>query len=126
MNGGADLKADHIRFGLSDTHFDLVFSKHRMNVISPLVGLYNVYNVLGSLGVMLGLGLSLEKSVLALTHFKGVPGRLEALNAGQRFQLFIDYAHTPDGLENVLKSLKPYPRSRLLLVFGCGGERDRD
>lgn len=125
VNGNADLRAENIKYALNESHFDLLYKKNRMHVISPLVGLHNVYNVLGSLGTILGLELSLEKSVQSLTRFTGVPGRLEAINAGQSFYLLIDYAHTPDGLENVLKSLKPYHRHRLILIFGCGGERDK-
>ncbi len=122
----ADLRAENIEFKISGTHFDLASKQKKIKIISPLVGLHNVYNVLGSLGVIQGLDLDLEKSADSLRNFKGVPGRLETVNAGQNFLIFIDYAHTPDGLENVLLSLKPYRKNKLVAVFGCGGERDKD
>lgn len=91
----------------------------------PLVGTHNVYNVLGALGVMRALGFDLKKSAESLSDFSGVPGRLEKIDRGQNFSVFVDYAHTPDGLENVLRSLRPYRKGKLITVFGCGGDRDK-
>ena len=74
---------------------------------------------------MKSLGFDLKNCVKHLESFPGVPGRLEPVQGGQDFRVFIDFAHTPDGLENVLKSLAPYKTKKLFLVFGCGGDRDR-
>jgi UDP-N-acetylmuramoyl-L-alanyl-D-glutamate--2,6-diaminopimelate ligase len=125
VDRSADLQARNIQFSLSHTEFDLVYQGLSMKAVSPLVGLHNVYNVLGSLGVVAALGLTVERAVTALNTFKGVPGRLESVSAGQSFYVFIDYAHTPDGLENVLRSLRPYKQRKFIVVFGCGGERDK-
>lgn len=93
----------------------------------PLIGRHNVSNVLGALGVLSALGEDIERCVEALEGFGGVPGRLESIERGQQFPVFVDFAHTPDGLENVLSALRPYVASqgRLIVVFGCGGDRDR-
>ncbi len=120
-----DLRAENIRFEGALTRFDLVRREKILKGVSPLVGLHNVYNVLGALAVMESLGFDPENSLKNLPTFPGVPGRLERVDLGQDFRVFIDFAHTPDGLENVLGSLVPYKSGKLILVFGCGGERDR-
>ncbi len=123
----ADLMAKDIRRGVSSTEFNLHDGRTAENfsVKLPLVGTHNVYNALGALAVMKSLGFGLKKCVQNLENFKGVPGRLEAVEEGQDFRVFIDFAHSPDGLENVLRSLVPYKTKKLFLVFGCGGDRDR-
>lgn len=122
----ADLKAADIQWGPRSTVFTLQNGKETIAVESPLVGLHNIYNVLGAMGVLQALGLDLRAAALALKDFPGVPGRLEPVRCGQEFSVFIDYAHTPDGLEKVLASLEPLKKQRLFVVFGCGGDRDRD
>lgn len=126
VNREADFKASKIRPAGQATAFDLTAAGETLPVEIPLIGLHNVYNALGALAVVHALGLDLKKAIADLKSFKGVPGRLEAVRAGQNFMVFVDFAHTPDGLENVLKSLVPYKKKKLILVFGCGGDRDRD
>jgi UDP-N-acetylmuramoyl-L-alanyl-D-glutamate--2,6-diaminopimelate ligase len=121
-----DFKARHLRFSAFSTDFILLFDKINVPVRMPLVGRHNVYNVLGSLATLKSLGLDVPDAVEALKTFGGVPGRLESVNCGQDFGVFIDFAHTPDGLLNVLKTLKEHQKRKLVAVFGCGGERDRD
>ncbi len=121
----AMLMAASIHFDADLTEWDLILSGKKIKVSSPLVGLHNVYNVLGAFGVLYGLGFSLEKAAANLASFAGVPGRLERVVEGQNFKVYIDFAHTPDGLLNVLGSLQEYRKKKLLLVFGCGGDRDR-
>lgn len=122
----ADLKADNLSYGAASTRFDLSVSQEAtIGIVSPLVGVHNVYNVLGALAVLKSLGLSVERCAKRLHGFPGVPGRLESVNVGQDFRVFVDFAHTPDGLENVLQSLAPCKTRKLILVFGCGGDRDR-
>jgi UDP-N-acetylmuramoyl-L-alanyl-D-glutamate--2,6-diaminopimelate ligase len=93
---------------------------------SPLVGRYNAYNCAAAAGVALLEGLSLEQVADALKAFPGVPGRLERVPNDRSVHVFVDYAHTPDALENVLRALAELrtPGSRLITVFGCGGDRD--
>ncbi len=126
VDSPADLRAENIEFHSDSTAWDLAADGRKIKIASPLVGLHNVYNVLGVLGVLRGLGFSLEKAAQSLRSFPGVPGRLEAVEAGQSFKVYVDFAHTPDGLLNVLRALQDYRKKRLLLVFGCGGDRDRD
>lgn len=125
IDAAADLKASNVRYGTSETVFDLLFKgNHRVQY--PLVGSHNVYNVLGALGIISALGLDVALACRALKNFPGVPGRLEAVQAGQDFSVFVDFAHTPDGLENVLTCLERCKKSKLFVVFGCGGDRDPD
>ncbi|MGH7198795.1 MAG: UDP-N-acetylmuramoyl-L-alanyl-D-glutamate--2,6-diaminopimelate ligase [Candidatus Omnitrophota bacterium] len=125
IHADADLRAEQIAWKEGRTFFNLRWRGSAFAVESPLIGTHNVYNVLGALGVMAGLGFDVRKCAGELKHFKGVPGRLESVDEGQNFLVFVDYAHTPDGLENVLKSLAPYKKDKLIAVFGCGGDRDR-
>lgn len=121
----ADFQAASIRWEPASTHFDVMRNGKVHEVIVPMAGLHNVYNVLGVLGVMESLGFDVGRAIKNLRTFGGVPGRLETVEAGQDFKVLIDFAHTPDGLENVLGSLVPSKTGRLILVFGCGGDRDR-
>jgi UDP-N-acetylmuramoyl-L-alanyl-D-glutamate--2,6-diaminopimelate ligase len=90
-----------------------------------MIGMHNVYNALGAVATLAALGHDAARLCAGLADFAGVPGRLEAVTGGQDFQIYVDFAHTPDGLENVLKSLEPYKQGKLFTVFGCGGDRDR-
>jgi UDP-N-acetylmuramoyl-L-alanyl-D-glutamate--2,6-diaminopimelate ligase len=94
-------------------------------VQAPLFGRFNVYNCLGALGVALSQGVELEEAAAALSSFRGVPGRLEAVDCGQAFRVYIDIASTPAALENVLTALRPATAGRLWVVFGAAGGRDR-
>ncbi len=93
----------------------------------PLVGQYNVANFLASVGAALELGLELVPIVTALANFPGVPGRMERVqvNSQQDISVIVDYAHTPDSLENLLKASRPFIPGKMICVFGCGGDRDR-
>ncbi|NQT87578.1 UDP-N-acetylmuramoyl-L-alanyl-D-glutamate--2,6-diaminopimelate ligase [bacterium] len=91
---------------------------------SPLVGRYNVMNLLTGTACALEMGLSLAQIVAGLETFVGAPGRLERVDCGQPFTVFVDYAHNHDGLESVLTTLEPLTQGRLIVVFGAGGARD--
>ncbi len=93
-------------------------------VFLPVWGRFSIYNSLAALAAAELLGLDPDLCVKALASFPGVPGRLEAIRTDLPFRLFIDYAHTPDGLENVLRSLRETTVGRIIVVFGCGGDRD--
>ena len=91
----------------------------------PIPGKFTVYNALTVLGIAQSLGVTLERSAAALAKAKGVKGRIEVVpTPGKPFSVLIDYAHTPDGLENVLSSVKDFCKGRVISVFGCGGDRD--
>ncbi len=94
---------------------------------SPLVGQFNVANLLAAIGAGLHLGIPLDNMVASLPEFLGVPGRMErvSISPDQDITVIVDYAHTPDSLENLLKSSRPFIPGRMICVFGCGGDRDR-
>ncbi|MEM7772933.1 MAG: UDP-N-acetylmuramoyl-L-alanyl-D-glutamate--2,6-diaminopimelate ligase, partial [Cyanobacteria bacterium P01_A01_bin.37] len=94
---------------------------------SPLVGQFNLANLLAAVGVVQSLGVELEQIVAGLPHFSGVPGRMEKIQVSpdQDVSVIVDYAHTPDGLENLLNAARPFVTGRMICVFGCGGDRDR-
>src|SRR5215208_4756774 len=92
-----------------------------LRVDSPLPGLFNVQNVLGAVASVRSLGVE----EISLEGFGRVPGRFEAVDEGQEFGVLVDYAHTPDALENVLRAARELTQGRLHVVFGAGGDRDR-
>ncbi|MBD1910212.1 MULTISPECIES: UDP-N-acetylmuramoyl-L-alanyl-D-glutamate--2,6-diaminopimelate ligase [unclassified Leptolyngbya] len=94
---------------------------------SPLVGQFNLANLLAAVGAALHLGVDVETIVAALPRFSGVPGRVEQVQVqpNQDISVIVDYAHTPDSLENLLKASRPFIKGRMICVFGCGGDRDR-
>jgi UDP-N-acetylmuramoyl-L-alanyl-D-glutamate--2,6-diaminopimelate ligase len=95
------------------------------SVASPLVGRYNVSNVLAAAATAWALGREPSEFVPRLRQFRGVPGRMERIEEGQPFNVLVDYAHTDDALRNALGMLRAITPGRLLVVFGCGGNRDR-
>lgn len=104
---------------------DLVTPLGEVRVVTPLIGRHNVYNALAASGASLALGVGLETIADSLANVSCVAGRLERVHNDAGFDVFVDYAHTDDALRNVLRSLRPVTRGRLIVVFGCGGDRDR-
>ncbi|NLN22153.1 MAG: UDP-N-acetylmuramoyl-L-alanyl-D-glutamate--2,6-diaminopimelate ligase [Syntrophomonadaceae bacterium] len=121
----ADVKAIDVQLTSRGTSFTAVCSKGRIPISLSLPGEFNVYNCLAALCVGLKEGVPLVLLSSALKEVKGVPGRFELVDEGQNFTVVVDYAHTPDGLENVLKTASSIKRGRLITVFGCGGDRDQ-
>ena len=120
----SDYMAEDIRLTLEGTAFQMVTPSGRFPVNSALVGRHNVYNILAACAVCLGENISSENIQAGVHVCSAVPGRMEAIRCGQPFQVFIDYAHTEDALQNVLRSIKAISPARIILVFGCGGDRD--
>lgn len=121
----ADVSARDIRITAQGTFFRLVTWLGEADVKLRLVGKFNVYNTLGAVAVCLLEGVSLEQAIKSLESIPPVEGRMEAVGEGQEFQVLVDYAHTPDGLENALAAVKEVAEGRVITVFGCGGDRDR-
>ncbi|RAU99162.1 UDP-N-acetylmuramoyl-L-alanyl-D-glutamate--2,6-diaminopimelate ligase [Paenibacillus sp. YN15] len=121
----ADVSARDIRITAQGTFFRLVTWLGEADVKLRLVGKFNVYNTLGAVAVCLLEGVSLEQAIKSLESIPPVEGRMEAVGEGQEFQVLVDYAHTPDGLENALAAVKEVTEGRVITVFGCGGDRDR-
>ncbi|MCL6628726.1 MAG: UDP-N-acetylmuramyl-tripeptide synthetase, partial [Armatimonadetes bacterium] len=99
--------------------------KGRLPVSLKLRGTFNVYNSLAATGAALALGLDMDDIKIGLESLSAVDGRFEPVDCGQDFAVVVDYAHSPDSLENVLKSARELTRGRVITVFGCGGDRDR-
>jgi UDP-N-acetylmuramoyl-L-alanyl-D-glutamate--2,6-diaminopimelate ligase len=121
----ADYRAEGLRYGFSGCRFTLLTPEGERPVSLPMPGRFNVANALGALAVVHGLGRPLEALVAALEHGVRVPGRFEPVDRGQDFAVLVDYAHTPDSLENVLAAARELTEGRVICVFGAGGDRDR-
>jgi UDP-N-acetylmuramoyl-L-alanyl-D-glutamate--2,6-diaminopimelate ligase len=121
IDSDADLRADDVRFGLTGSSF----SVDGLQLRSPLPGRFNVLNVLGAVAVARELGVDDATIERAVPQAGRVPGRFEPVDEGQSFAVLVDYAHTPDSLENVLRAARQLARARVICVFGCGGDRDR-
>jgi UDP-N-acetylmuramoyl-L-alanyl-D-glutamate--2,6-diaminopimelate ligase len=121
----ADFRASNYRMEFGGTSYQLDARGKSYLVRVPLIGRFNVANSMAALAAANALGLNLREAVLSLGKSPQVPGRLEMVPAKRQFQVFVDYAHTPDALVNVLKTLRELEPGRLITVFGCGGDRDR-
>ena len=121
----ADLFATDAQLHSDGVSFVAHYGAQTQNISLPIPGTFTVYNTLTVLGCALQLGISLAGAAQALKTAKGVKGRVEVVpTPGKPYTVLIDYAHTPDGLENVLSSVKGFCKGRLIAVFGCGGDRD--
>lgn len=118
------LLGEIISSGTKGLHLKMSFKGKTWELISPLVGEFNAMNLLGVQALALGLGVEIE-DLRALGDFHGVCGRMERVKNPQNLHVFVDYAHTPDALENVLKTLRGAGFEKIVTVFGCGGNRDR-
>jgi UDP-N-acetylmuramoyl-L-alanyl-D-glutamate--2,6-diaminopimelate ligase len=119
------VRAEDVRLGHGGASFRLVWPDGAVEVVSPLVSRYNVSNLLAAFAAALALGRDPRLLVARLKNFPGVPGRMEKVEAGQAATVLVDFAHTDDALRNALAMLRPITPGRLLVVFGCGGHRDR-
>ena len=121
----ADLTAKNIRLFPERVEFEAVTVGDIRRVRLPIPGGFSIYNALGVLACTLGLGMPLECTAAALVHARGVKGRVEVVPVPALFTVLIDYAHTPDALENILTTVRPLAANRVICLFGCGGDRDR-
>ncbi|MEM9151769.1 MAG: UDP-N-acetylmuramoyl-L-alanyl-D-glutamate--2,6-diaminopimelate ligase, partial [Cyanobacteria bacterium P01_F01_bin.3] len=125
----ADLYTQDLSYGPTGVKGILCTPKGSASFNSPLVGRFNLENLLAATGSALHLGVPLATIVESLPAFTGVPGRMERVQVSadktQDISVIVDYAHTPDSLENALKAARPFISGKLICVFGCGGDRDR-
>lgn len=123
--GAGGLKAENLELRADGIDFTAVLGGEQVQVSLGIPGKFTVYNALSVLGLAVSLGISLADAAAALADAPGVKGRVEVVpTPGTDYTVLIDYAHTPDGLENVLSSVRGFCRGRLISVFGCGGDRD--
>ncbi|MBI5882531.1 MAG: UDP-N-acetylmuramoyl-L-alanyl-D-glutamate--2,6-diaminopimelate ligase [Elusimicrobia bacterium] len=125
LKPGARVRALKTELTPEGTRFELDFDGRRRNARINMVGIHNVSNALAAAAAAAGLGLDEVGIVAGLGALAAVPGRLEPVQAGQDFRVFVDYAHTDSAIETVLGYLRELPHGRLITVFGCGGDRDR-
>jgi UDP-N-acetylmuramoyl-L-alanyl-D-glutamate--2,6-diaminopimelate ligase len=121
----AHVRAENIALNFKNTTFKLVWPAGEMTIDSPLIGRYNLSNLLAAIATAWGLGRDPFVFLAKMRAFKGVPGRMERIEEGQPFNVLVDYAHTDDALRNALAMLRAITPGRLMVVFGCGGNRDR-
>jgi UDP-N-acetylmuramoyl-L-alanyl-D-glutamate--2,6-diaminopimelate ligase len=122
----ADLSARDVSFDAGGSRFACISPEGELQIQTPLPGDFNVSNALAALSVAYALGLDLVQAAAALASAGQVPGRFESIDEGQPFAVVVDYAHTPDSLENVLEAARRLTAGRVISVFGCGGDRDRE
>ena len=121
----AELRAVDVSIRPEGCRFRIVGAMEDLLVQSRLTGLFNVYNLLAAASVAYAEGIGASEIKTALENFSHVPGRFERVEVDKPFSVIVDYAHTPDGLENVLRTAKQFVAGKLIAVFGCGGDRDR-
>lgn len=120
----ADLKGEILEFHSDGQLVKLNILGEIFEIKLAILGRYNLYNVLGVIGMALKLGVDKNIIIERLKSIKGAPGRFELVNCGQDYIVVVDYAHTGDALENILKSINELKKGRVITVFGCGGDRD--
>lgn len=125
MGANADFRASNVRMEISGTQYELEARGRKYLVRLPLIGAFNVYNSLAALAGAVVMGVELRLAIKALADAPSVPGRLQPVPVMRQFRVFVDYAHTDDALTNVMRTLRDLSPRRLIVVFGCGGSRDR-
>jgi len=121
----SDFRANNFRQSAKGMEFELAAKGKTFLVRSPLIGRFNVYNLLGAIAASTACGIRPRDAVAAMADTPQVPGRMENVGNAGGATVFVDYAHTPDALENACRTLKELNPRRLITVFGCGGDRDK-
>jgi UDP-N-acetylmuramoyl-L-alanyl-D-glutamate--2,6-diaminopimelate ligase len=124
IDSEASLTPRTLVHGLDGIRLTLPTAKGSLQIRSALVGRHNVYNLLAGIGVAMVLDIDVSAITEGIARLTQVPGRLERIDAGQAFHVFVDYAHTPDALDQVLRQVRAETHGRSISVFGCGGDRD--
>ncbi|WP_035612175.1 UDP-N-acetylmuramoyl-L-alanyl-D-glutamate--2,6-diaminopimelate ligase [Haloferula sp. BvORR071] len=125
FNVHCDFRANNLKQSARGMEFELTAKGKSFLVRAPLIGRFNVYNLLGALAAASAMKISMRDAVAAVAEAPQVPGRMEHCGTRDGISVFVDYAHTPDALENACRTLKELNPSRLITVFGCGGDRDK-
>ncbi|MGM0594726.1 MAG: UDP-N-acetylmuramoyl-L-alanyl-D-glutamate--2,6-diaminopimelate ligase [Pseudomonadota bacterium] len=119
------LYADALELGSDGLSMQVHYAGQKQQLATALLGRFNASNLLAALGALLALGVEFDDALARLQAVRTVPGRMEAFGGGDKPLVVVDYAHTPDALEHVLRALREHTRKRLWCLFGCGGERDQ-
>lgn len=121
----ADLKAKDIDVSADGVKFTLCYEQKEYAVSLHTPGRFSIYNALGAIGACLFMNISIEDIIVGLQSNVGVSGRFQTIKSKRGYNAIVDYAHTPDGLENILKTAQEFVKGKIITVFGCGGDRDR-
>lgn len=125
MDSPADIKAENVSYFADRSTFDVDINGKTYGFVLHIPGRFSVYNALGVIAASVMMGIPADKTVEAIGSIKGVPGRIQSVPNNEGFNVIVDYAHTPDGVENILKAVREFTKGRIITVFGCGGDRDR-
>jgi UDP-N-acetylmuramoyl-L-alanyl-D-glutamate--2,6-diaminopimelate ligase len=126
LESNADLTAKKFQLNFSGLSFTAQTPNGKLQISSPLVGRINVYNILAAIGAAQALGLSNDAIQAGIRNLESVSGRFQRIDLGQRFLVIVDYAHTDDALDNLIRTARELnPKGRVITLFGCGGEKDR-
>ncbi len=125
MSLANDFRANDIQMSVQGTQFKLEARGRTFLVRIPLIGRFNVYNALQAIASMWAMGFNLRETIASIARAPQIPGRMQSVAENKPFRVFVDYAHTPDALDNALRTLRDLQPRRLITVFGCGGDRDR-
>jgi UDP-N-acetylmuramoyl-L-alanyl-D-glutamate--2,6-diaminopimelate ligase len=125
IDNNADFHARNIHMTSAGTSFEIGIKEMSYSIHIQLIGKFSVYNVLASIATAFVSGIPMDKIIESIQSVKGVDGRFELVNAGQNFTVIVDYAHTPDSLENVLKTIQSFADKKIFVIVGCGGDRDK-
>lgn len=124
IDGKADIKAQNLRMSERGVIFDIEYNGETHEIRLGIPGKFSVYNALGAICVCLNIGISISDIQKGLVLAKSVKGRIEVVHTPTPYTVIIDYAHTPDGLENIISAVRGFAKARVITVFGCGGNRD--
>ncbi len=131
INSNAAVKAENINLGISSTSFSILYGSEKFQIVSPLIGKFNVYNILAAAAAAIGLGVDATTIQFALKSLLPVRGRFERIESPEGWTAIVDYAHTPDALEKCLLAVRDIlsadnlRRGKIITVFGAGGNRDK-
>lgn len=120
-----DLQAKNIEYKMDSVHFSVNIKGEDVDFNLNVPGRFSVYNALGVIGACVAMGIDTQNIKEGINAIKGVPGRIQSVKNDKGFNVIVDYAHTPDGLENIINAVREFTKNRVITVFGCGGDRDR-
>ena len=125
IDNDADIKAENIIIDADGVNFEICYKNKKYSVKINTPGKFSIYNALGAIGACIFMNIDINIIIKAISENKGVNGRFQTIKNKKGFNVIVDYAHTPDGLENILKTTKEFVKGNIITVFGCGGDRDK-
>ncbi len=125
IDNNANFKAENVRLCQNGVYFDVNIDSKSIDFFVPIPGKFNVYNSLGAIAACYNIGIPIDKIKEGLKNIKGVLGRCQTIHSNKGFSVIVDYAHTPDGLKNIITTINEFAKGSTIVIFGCGGDRDK-